>query len=129
MDIIAKTCSTDCFGISGYHGSCCRVENRDWIMGPVTDAPLYLKRIQETMPWMTWEDLFIDYEEGSNLYPEKSVWQKRTNYPALRVTQTGECIFYNSQSRSCGAYEQRSEICANFMCEHLQRTTFSALEI
>lgn len=120
MDIIAKTCSTNCFGICGYHGSCCRIENRNWIIGPIHDTEEVLERLRKRNPSIEWEDCFIAFEEGKELYPDKEVWQYSENYPAMRPRE-GDCTFYNSTIRGCSIYSERPETCRTFICDHLAK--------
>ena len=120
MDIIAKTCSTECCGAEGYHGSCCRIEGRDWIIGPIHDSWETLDRLRKGHPWLTWDDCFVSWEEGREIYPERSTWQVPTSYPAMRV-RNGACTFYSEELRSCTIYEKRPETCREFTCEHLSK--------
>ena len=126
MEIIAKTCSTNCYGIRGYHGSCCRIEERNWIMGPVPDAAEVLQKLQKRNPDLVWEDCFVDYEEGSAAYPEREVWQHRENYPAMRINPTTTaCVFYNESVRGCSIYAERSVTCREFICGFLKSEMIS----
>jgi hypothetical protein len=73
--VIHKVCSKECFGIKDHHGSCCSVENRDFIIGPFSreEQRRFLHDINVNYDeTKTLDDIFIDYEEGSKLFPEKS---------------------------------------------------------
>ena len=35
-------CSNKCWGSPGYHGSCCSVEDRDYIIGPHHDTDEFI---------------------------------------------------------------------------------------
>lgn len=119
MEIIATDytyeCRYNCFGNSGYHGSCCRVEDRDYILGPCPDT----QEMTETLN-LRYEDMYMDFEEGSKLYPDKPSWQNPENYPTLRVDSGGNCIFYHSLLRKCVIYEERPFNCRNYFCSYLK---------
>lgn len=125
MKIIAQTCSHDCYGVNDYHGSCCRIENRDFIIGPITDTEQFLQRLKNQFNReIDYDDIFINFEEGSKLFPEKSSWQRPGAYPALRPDLTSKdlhCIFYNNTVRACSIYNIRPSTCYKFVCEHLQK--------
>lgn len=124
MELITITCQKNCFGVSNYHGSCCRLENRDYIIGPVHDPHEFLERLNKHYNQnFLYSDIFIDYEEGKQLFPQKSNWQKESAYPALRInlsTSDNSCIFYNNHLRMCSVYSIRPSICSSFLCDHLR---------
>jgi Fe-S-cluster containining protein len=121
---VELTCSKNCFGIKGYHGSCCRLEDRDFIIGPIHDPKEFLERLNRHFNrQFSWSDVFIDYEEGSKMFPNKSTWQNTTAYPALKIdldSYDKRCIFYNNHLRACSVYEIRSVTCSRFQCDHLK---------
>jgi len=56
---ICDICSNKCFGIDGYDGSCCSVENRDYIIGKITDTAEFLERLQSRLGRkIKYEDVF-----------------------------------------------------------------------
>lgn len=121
----AHICQSRCYGIEGYDGSCCTLEQRDYIIGPIPDSEEVLKRVQESMPnvKIKWDDLFINYEEGKKLFPERPMWQKKNCYPAMRInpnSKRNSCVCYNDHIGFCQIYEQRSVTCAKFFCKYLQ---------
>jgi Fe-S-cluster containining protein len=120
-------CSFKCYGVDNYHGSCCSIEDRDWIIGPHPDNKEFLKRLSEKFGReIKYQEVFIDYEEGKNLFPEKNVWQNESAYPALRVNLTNPkiyCIFYNETLRACSVYSIRPETCRNYECDYLKNNT------
>lgn len=124
MELITITCSQNCYGNEGYHGSCCRLENRDYIIGPVHDPNEFLERINKRFNRnFLYSEIFIEYEEGKQLFPEKANWQNESAYPALRVnlsTSDKSCIFYNNHLRMCTVYELRPSICSAFLCDYLR---------
>lgn len=121
-------CSFKCYGVDNYFGSCCSLENRDYIIGPhleydkfLSDLSIKFGRIIEH------EEVFINYEEGSKLFPEKPSWQNPLNYPSLRINLDSEkkfCIFYNEQLKGCSVYEIRPKICRNYECDYLQNNSW-----
>ena len=118
-------CQKKCMGFDGNHGGCCTIDNRDLILGPIPDSHETLARVQQQFPGIkvTWDDLFISYEEGHKLFPDKSTWQNPTAYPCMRVRPKDEmipCVFYNMQLRCCQIYNSRSVICKNFKCDYLK---------
>ena len=118
-------CSFNCYGIKGYYGSCCSVEERNWIMGPIKDSEKVLKNLSEKFGReIKFEEVFYDFEEGSKLFPTRPVWQKEESYPAMKVdfsTNKKSCIFYNQSLKACSIYEIRPETCKNYFCDYLER--------
>jgi len=120
-------CSNKCFGIEGYDGSCCTVEERDWIMGPIHDAEEFIKKLSNKLGRaINRDDIFIDYEEGKSLFPLKPVWQNKDHYPAFRIDLNNKrlpCIFYNTTVKSCMVYSIRPKTCRDFKCDYLKEQT------
>lgn len=118
-----NTCSHNCFGRKDYDGSCCHLENRDWVIGPHHDTDDFINRLSVHFGRkVNFEEVFYTYEEGSKLFPNKSLWQDERSYPALKVDLQKErkpCIFYNSTIRSCSIYEIRPQTCRKYHCEFL----------
>ena len=120
-------CSKKCLGNDGYDGSCCTLEQRDWIIGPLTedqvekllfDLRVMLNRKVER------NEVVIDYEEGCNLFPTRSVWQNKNNFPCMRVNLLEHrlpCVFYNTDSRKCNIYNNRSRMCREYACGYLKQ--------
>jgi len=124
MKIIALTCSHDCFGIPDYHGSCCKLENRDFIIGPIYDTKEFLTRLQNHFQRpIEYSDVFIDYEEGHKMFPDRLTWQNPKAFPALRInldSKERHCTFYNNTMRACSVYNIRPTTCQNFVCDYLR---------
>lgn len=121
---IKNCCSKNCFGIEGYHASCCSVENRNYIIGPIKDAPRFLSAIRKKFndDSIQFQDVFMEFEEG-RVFSSQQVWQNPDNYPCLRVnpeTRNKYCMFYNPFVKACSVYNIRPETCANYKCEHLR---------
>ncbi len=117
-------CSFLCWGQDNYHGSCCSIENRDWIIGPHLDTDEFVARLSEKIgKEVSKESVFIYYEEGKNIFPDRSVWQEPSSYPAIRLnfdTNKKSCIFYNNNLRFCSIYDIRPAICQSYKCEYLK---------
>jgi Fe-S-cluster containining protein len=116
-------CSNRCFGIENYDGSCCSVEDRDFIIGPHTDCDRFINDLSEKLGReVNYSEIFIDYEEGSSLFQTKTTWQNELNYPALRVNlhhPKKHCIFYNPTLRYCTVYDIRPKTCEEYECWYL----------
>lgn len=122
---ISDVCSTQCFGIDGYDGSCCSIEDRDWIIGPIGDSHEFIEKLSSKLGRkISWDDVFIKWEEGKDLFPNKPAWQDRNNYPAFRIDLDNpkrSCIFYNTTVKSCMVYDIRPHTCRTYQCAHLRR--------
>jgi len=127
MGVDCTICSNKCWGDEGHHGSCCKLEDRDFIIGPHHDSNKFIKRLSERFGReIKYEDVFIEYDEGKEQFPNKSVWQSPSNYPALRVNKndsTLPCIFYNVAMRACSVYSIRPQVCGEYECEYLTNKT------
>lgn len=114
-------------GFAGNHGGCCTIGDRDFIIGPHTDSFEFIDRLSEKLGReIEYNDVFITYEEGKNLFPSKSTWQEPNSYPALRVDFFNPklpCIFYNTKMKACMVYEIRPDTCKNFECDYLREQT------
>jgi len=113
METHLDVCKNNCPGVENDgKGNCCVVADRNWILGPIEDSWEVLDRLQEIYPTMRYEDVFISYEEGKLLYPDKSAWQEPSCYPAMRLVndackflQFGECTIHEQKSRTCKDYK------------------------
>lgn len=126
MDIIAKTtenkdvildlCGTSCGGVEGAHGECCNVKGKDWVIGPIEDTEKVLKKFSD----LTYDDIFMNFEEGSKRFPDSEGHQDPTAYPAMRIAQNGRCIFY--KNKKCSIYDKRPSLCFSFYCAYLKNS-------
>ena len=109
-----------CQGLKGNNGECCHIRDKNWIIGKVKDDKELLARVQkEHDKNLTWNDLFIDYEEGSKMFPDKPDWQNKDLYPAMRVRPELEgspCVFFDN---GCKIHEIKSDVCKEYKCEWL----------
>lgn len=113
-------CSNNCLGKQNHHGGCCNVTDSEFVLGKVTDALEFLERLGNGLKY---EDVFIDYEEGSKLFPDKKQFQNPSVYPILRVDMNSErkfCMFYDQENKSCSVYDIRPKICQNYFCKYLK---------
>ena len=127
MGTDCNICSNNCYGITDYHGSCCSLENRDYIIGPHPDTEDFIKNLSSKLGREIYEeDVFIGYEEGRKLFPNKTSWQNPNSYPAFRVDFFNPklpCIFYNTKIRACSIYDIRPQTCREYECEYLTNNT------
>jgi len=125
MSSHCDTCSFKCYGIDGYDGSCCHVEGRDWIMGPINDWDVFLDDLSKKLGReVEFKEVFFNFEEGSKLFPDRSVWQLPGNFPAFKVDMEKirkPCVMYNTATRSCSVYDIRPETCRNYYCDYLSK--------
>lgn len=124
MSSISKICSSRCFGIDGYDGSCCSLETRDFIIGPITDPDQFIERLNNKMGRdFQREDAIIDFAEGSKIFPERSTWQDPKNFPAMRVDFSKAklpCVFYNTHAKFCSVHDIRPKTCEIYFCGYLK---------
>ena len=123
MSSVCEICANKCFGIEDYDGSCCKLENRDFIIGRITDSEDFLERLNYKLGRnFLWNEIFIGFEEGKNLFPEKSVWQNPENFPAMRIDTSNSsfpCIFYNVHGKFCSVHDVRPLTCQEYFCDYL----------
>lgn len=127
MGTDCNICSNKCLGFIGNHGGCCTVGDRDFIIGPHLDTNDFLDRLSEKLGReILFKEVFFSFEEGKNLFPNKSTWQDPQNFPALKLDLTNPkfpCIFYNTHVRACMVYDIRPDTCATFECNYLTEQT------
>lgn len=123
--LIQRMCSQKCMGHAGHKGGCCTMANRDYIIGPVRDAEASLARISQHLGRpLAFGEVFIDFEEGKSLFPERSTWQNPANFPAMRVEmdEAHGCQYYDHATGGCGIYEARPNLCRGYQCGWLRET-------
>ena len=129
MGTDCNICSNKCYGMPGHHGSCCTLEDRDFIIGPHPDAEEFVTKLSDKLGReIEYREVFVDYEEGKTLFPNKSTWQNPGSYPALRVDFYNPrlpCIFYNTKVRACSMYDIRPTTCQEYECEYLTNSLTS----
>jgi len=127
MGTNCNICSNKCYGGEGYHGSCCSIEERNYIIGPHHDTEEFIKNLSEKLGReVNEDDVFIKFEEGSRMFPNKSAWQNPDSYPAFRVDFYNPklpCIFYNTKLKFCTIYDVRPKTCRDYECEYLSNNS------
>ena len=122
--IIHYTCLKNCYGKKGNAGACCTIQDRDWIIGPITDPKDFLKRLRSHFGReFRYDEVFIDYKEGHKLFPDKATWQNPKHYPALRVLFDPEAVYpcpFLGEQRQCTIQEIKPKICSDYLCDHLK---------
>lgn len=120
------TCTRNCYGEKGNAGACCTVGSRDFIIGPITDTRRFLDSISaRDGRKYSYAEVFVDYQEGRKLFPDKETWQNKDYYPALRVNMNEPGVYpcrFLSEGRECSVYEIRPGICRTYQCDHLKAT-------
>jgi len=119
-----EICSFKCWGIDNYDGSCCTLENRDWIMGPILDSDKFLENLSSKIGRkVEFSEVFYTFKEGSSLFSDRQMWQDPNNFPAFRVELNSPrkpCVFYNQSIKSCMVYDIRPDTCRNYSCDYLK---------
>jgi Fe-S-cluster containining protein len=128
--LISYTCQRNCCGVAEQSGICCTLGDKDWILGPIEDHAEVLKRLEDRLGRpVPFVEVFIDYEEGRALFPDKSSWQNPAHYPAMRVVPDAisrySCAFL--KGGKCSIHEIKPTICASFLCEYLQKVVRSVV--
>ena len=83
----------------------------------------FLERLRESGRDAERSNVFIEYEEGRRLFPDRPCWQEPKNYPALRVSAEEAavpCIYYDTSNARCSVYEIRPDVCRRYMCDPLR---------
>ena len=126
MENCVNTCSFYCYGYENHYGSCCRIGDRSWIIGPIDDYEEFLRNISQKIGRaVAFHEVFYSYEEGKSLFPERVDWQRETVYPAFRVDTEREdkpCVLYNVSLRCCSVYDIRPQTCRNYFCAYLKES-------
>lgn len=118
-------CSFKCWGRDNHHASCCSLEDRNYILGPIADYEKFLLNLSKKIGRrVDFHEVFYNFETGSKAFPDKPVWQVEQSYPAFKVDFSKNekyCINYNPHIRSCTVYDIRPETCQNYFCDYLER--------
>ncbi len=122
-DALFYTCTQKCCGVARQSSKCCTISDRDWILGAVKDTDRFLADLSKLKGReVSYDEVFIDFEEGSQMFPEKSSWQRRKNYPAMRVhvdRAKGHPCTLLGDDMLCTVHEIKPQICKNYYCEYL----------
>jgi hypothetical protein len=130
-ELAEKTCLTNCCGIHGLRSSCCRLDMDDLehILGPVSEK--WIKRFLRFCAKKGWNlkrgDVVIDFEEGKligrRFFNNHPVFDRETSYPMMRLQVDGprfSCKFLNSDTGLCNIYENRPEMCQDYLCRYIK---------
>lgn len=118
------TCSKVCYGVKGQAGICCTIGERDYIIGPIDDTERFLQDLSAKLGRIVkYKEVFIDFEEGSKLFPEKKLWQNPDHYPCMRVipdrSRGYPCQFLSSNMK-CMVHSIKPAVCRNYLCPYLK---------
>lgn len=119
-------CQKKCCGEDMQDGACCKSQNGEWMIGPIPDDIEVLGRVRRQFKGIEikWKDIFIDYNEGKHLFPDRPSWQKPENYPVMRIRldiKDRPCVFYNDHIKCCQIYKSKSVTCSNYKCDYLKQ--------
>lgn len=99
------------------------MDDRDYIIGPHNDCAEFLERLKNKFGReYKHSEIFIDYEEGKQLFPHLESHNLEFGYPALRVRMdlpSKPCIFYNETIRRCSVHDIRPNTCKTYNCRYL----------
>lgn len=115
-----KELTSVCFNECPY-GNCCTAKNGMLILGPVSDPHRFLSDLAKKYGRsFTWDEVFIGYDEGKELFKDSGYWQEPAHYPAMRVkmdVKDNPCVFYNTHIKACTVYDIRPEMCRTYGCD------------
>ena len=71
----SEICQKNCYGIKNHSSACCKIQDRNWQLGPVRDTEAFLSNYRKKFPGVNVEfkDIFITFEEGKKL-SNKGAW-------------------------------------------------------
>lgn len=118
------TCSRMCYGVKNQAGICCTIGERDYIIGPITDPERFLADLSKKLGQnIKHDDVFIEYEEGHKMFPDKTCWQEKKNYPAMRVIpdkERGYPCQLLSLDMKCMVHSIKPKVCKEYLCDYLK---------
>ena len=126
-----ETCLGNCCGIPGTKSMCCRLSpsQLEHVLGPLDDK--WIKKITEWFKKrginVTRQDIVIDHEEGvligRNFFNGHEIFERKETYPIMRMQIEGphfSCKFLNNMNGMCNIYEQRPDMCRDYLCGHVK---------
>lgn len=117
-------CSKVCYGVRGQAGICCCIADRDYIIGPITDPKRFLRDLSNKLgKRIEFDEVFIKFEEGRKMFPDKKCWQDKRNYPAMRVIQDDKKLFpcqFLSEDMKCKVHSIKPKVCREYLCDYLK---------
>jgi hypothetical protein len=128
--LITYTCQRNCCGVAGQAGVCCTLGENDWILGPVADWNDVLERVQKRFGApITFDDIFISFEEGAAMFPDRPAWQNPAHYPAMRVVPDA-ALLYPCRflvNKACSIHDIKPNLCKSFLCEQVKKVLQSII--
>ncbi|MBX9695084.1 MAG: hypothetical protein K2Z81_22050 [Cyanobacteria bacterium] len=123
-EVLFYTCTQKCCGVVRQSSKCCTISDRDWILGSVKDTDRFLADLSKLKGReVPYDEVFVDFEEGSQMFPDKPSWQAKKNYPAMRVhvdRSKGHPCTLLGDDLLCSVHTIKPAICKNYYCEYLQ---------
>jgi len=132
-DEVAKnTCLGNCCGHEGLKSGCCNLDPDDLehVLGPIEEEWIKktIKSFKTKGMSLGRHDLVIDLEEGkligSKFFNDHPVFNSPDSYPMLRIQANGvrfACKFLNVSSGMCTIYEQRPNMCRDYLCQYVRK--------
>jgi hypothetical protein len=130
-----ETCLGNCCGIPGTKSMCCRLSPNglEHVLGPLDDK--WIKKIVEWFKKrgisVTRQDIVIDHEEGvligRNFFNGHEIFEKKETYPIMRMKVEGPhfaCKFLNNMNGMCNIYQERPNMCRDYLCGHVKSNFF-----
>ena len=130
-----ETCLGNCCGVPGTKAMCCRLnkEKLEHVLGPLDEK--WIKKITEWFKKrginVTRHDIVIDYEEGvligRNHFNGHEIFERKESYPIMRMQIEGPhfgCKFLNNKNGMCNIYEQRPDMCRDYLCGYVKSNFF-----
>ena len=130
-EVAKETCLSKCCGVEGLKSACCRMDPDDLehVLGPLDE-----KWISKIIKWFksrrinaTRQDVVIDFEEGiligRRFFNGHRVFEDPKSYPIMRFQVDGShfaCKFLNNATGMCNIYEQRPDMCRNYLCSYVK---------
>jgi Fe-S-cluster containining protein len=117
------TCTRNCWGRADTAANCCRLDDRDYVQGPVNDTETVLAYLSaESGRAVPYDEVFVEMEEGRALFPDRLSWQNSANFPALRPVSDkagGYPCRFLAGNGLCRIYDGRPAMCRTYRCKHL----------
>ncbi len=122
LSVLQHACGNKCMGHSNNSGGCCKLGQRDWIIGPVDDVDAFLARLSQRLGRpVERREAIIDFDEGTQLFPGRSTWQNPAHYPAMRIrSEDPHACQFHTDTQGCTIHEVRPRLCQGYECSWLE---------
>lgn len=135
-EVAVDTCTNRCCGVDGLAAACCKLDPDDieHVLGPLDDEYIekLLKWFQKKGINYKRKDIVIDYEEGvligRKFFNGHRVFEDPKSYPFFRMQVDGprfSCKFLDPNRSFCVIYEQRPDMCRNYLCNYVKSNFFT----